>query len=130
MSLLYLPSLLISFPLSFSAFHRVVSALSGSASLLSGSLSKIFRSFLTHPVGCLVECENPRSLRLLKGESEVAEEKSPRVKSNSFSVEKDCNRNSKAKKSKSGSHYTDSTRGPGSYKNDRYIPYFRHYFDG
>jgi hypothetical protein len=114
-----LPSTSILFSLSSPPYHRVVSALSGSASLLSGSLSKIFRSFLTHPVGCLVESENPRSLRLLKGESEVAEEKSPRVKSNSSSVEKESNRSNKTKKSKSGSHYTDSSRGPGSFKNDR-----------
>ena len=107
-------------------FHRrVTSALSGSASLLSGSLSKIFRSFLTHPVGCLVESEKPKSLRLLKGEPEVAEEKGLRVKSNSFSVDKEGSRSNKMKKSKSAGHYADSTRGPGSFKNDRYLLAYR-----
>ena len=40
-------------------------ALSGAASILSGSLSKIFRSFLTHPFSCLQEGESPRSLLAL-----------------------------------------------------------------
>ena len=40
-------------------------ALSGAASVLSGSLSKIFRSFLTHPFSCLQEGESPRSLLAL-----------------------------------------------------------------
>ena len=43
------------------------------------------------------------------------------MKSNTISVEKDNNRSNKSKKSKSNAHNTDSTKGPGSYKNDRYI---------
>ena len=53
-------------------YSRAASALSGSASLLSGSLSKIFKSFLTHPNSCLLESEKPKSLKIFSGNSDAA----------------------------------------------------------
>ena len=50
---------------------RYTSALSGSASLLSGSLSKIFSSFLSYPDGCLRKNDRPKSLSLLNGENDL-----------------------------------------------------------
>ena len=67
---------------SFDSCFRYTSALSGSASLLSGSLSKIFSSFLSYPDGCLRKNDRPKSLSLLKGENDIesAEDKNEKEK--------------------------------------------------
>ena len=119
-------------------YYRATSALSGSASLLSGSLSKIFRSFLTHPKTCLPECEKPKSLKLFlqdmttskNGEKDekinpkqfVSEksEKGEKGKSSDRDKDKDRESSSKQRKSKIQSFSAgDSTKSSGSSKSDR-----------
>ena len=124
--LFYLPSFIFHF--------RTTSALSGSASLLSGSLSKIFRSFLTHPGSCLNENEKPKSLQLLLGNvnSIDTDSDSPYVQNNN-SEEKNKNKNKysgkndggvkmsseKEKKNLARKSFSDSGKSPGNYLSER-----------
>lgn len=120
--LFYLPSFIVHF--------RTTSALSGSASLLSGSLSKIFRSFLTHPGSCLNENEKPKSLQLLLGNLNSIDTDSDRPYLQNNSEEKNKSKNKysgkndggvkmsseKEKKNFARKSFSDSGKSPGSAK--------------
>ena len=109
--------------------------MSGSASLLSGSLSKIFKSFLTHPNSCLLENEKPKSLKVFSGIDAATgtgvgvvkkEDKKSRKQSGAGTLidkerDRDRDKGGRSKKTKSTGQVGDSGSNSSSNKTDRCV---------